>query len=555
MANPVLSARGVHVRFDTPAGEVHAVRGVDLDLFPGETLALVGESGAGKSAFAKAILHLHQVPFTPNRTHIDGTIALHAPFEAILSHADPDIIRKARAQAVGMIFQDALSALNPVHRIGPQIAEAVRQAEPEASADAVAATVLEVVGAIGLPSPQETVHAYPHQLSGGQCQRVVIAIAAVRHPAALIADEPTTALDVTVQAQILKLLKSLQELRGMAMLFITHDLGVVADIADRVVVMRGGEVVELGDTRNVFARPQHPYTRTLLASRPGARASGFAALASANQAQSPTSTSSMIRADAISFSYGGGLFERQRSDFVLKDASVQVETGEVHGIVGESGSGKSTFGRLLLGFLAPSGGQIEVCGETPHAVRGRAHRAFRRNVQVIYQDSATALNPRMTLGRSAAEGLEIHGQSVAEAQSEVRRLFDLVRLPSTLLERFPHEVSGGQRQRVCIARALATKPKLLIADEPVTALDVSVQARILELFAELKADLGLTMVLISHDLGVIRELCSRVSVMHQGRVVEVGPTTQVLGNPQSDYTRTLISSLPTRAWQDAPSPL
>ncbi|MEO0542767.1 MAG: ABC transporter ATP-binding protein [Pseudomonadota bacterium] len=548
MDDPVLSARDVHVRFDTPAGQVHAVRGINLDLFPGETVAIVGESGAGKSAFAKAILHLHQVPFTPNRTHIEGTIALHVPFEATLLNAGPDIIRKARAQAVGMIFQDALSALNPVQRIGPQIAEAVRQAEPEASADVVTAKVLDIVDAIGLPAPAETIHAYPHQLSGGQCQRVVIAIAAVRHPVALIADEPTTALDVTVQAQILKLLKSLQDVRGMAMLFITHDLGVVADIADRVVVMRNGEVVELGDTHGVFTRPQHPYTRTLLASRPGSRAHGFVAAPIANQAQPSLPTAPMIRADAVSFSYGGGLFERKRSGFVLENASVQVEAGEVHGIVGESGSGKSTLGRLLLGFLQPSAGKIDVCGETPHAVRGDAHRAFRRNVQVIYQDSATALNPRMTLGRSAAEGLEIHGQTVADARSEVRHLFDLVRLPAAHLERFPHEVSGGQRQRVCIARALATKPKLLIADEPVTALDVSVQARILELFAELQADLGLTMLFISHDLGVIRELCSRVSVMHQGRVVEGGPTENVLDNPQTDYARTLVSSLPTRAW-------
>ncbi|MEM8868963.1 MAG: ABC transporter ATP-binding protein [Pseudomonadota bacterium] len=548
MADPVLSARGVHVRFDTPSGEVHAVRGIDLELFPRETVAIVGESGAGKSALAKAVLHLHQVPFTPNRTHIDGMIALKAPFEATLSDAQMDVIRRARAQAVGMIFQDALSALNPVQRIGPQIAESLRQAEPDTTAETIAATVLDIVQAIGLPAPKETIHAYPHQLSGGQCQRVVIAIAAVRHPVALIADEPTTALDVTVQAQILKLLKSLQELRGMAMLFITHDLGVVADIADRVIVMREGEVVEAGRTGDVFAHPQHPYTRTLLASRPGSRRPGWVASPVANGGPTETKAPAMIEAKAVSFVYGGGLFERRRTSFALDDASLRVDIGEVHGIVGESGSGKSTLGRLLLGFLEPRAGTIELCGETPHAVRGKARRAFRRNVQVIYQDSATALNPRMTLGRSAAEGLEIHGQSAAEVRKEVRRLFDLVRLPEALLYRFPHEVSGGQRQRVCIARALATKPKVLIADEPVTALDVSVQARILELFAELQSDLGLTMLFISHDLGVIRELCSRVSVMHQGRVVEVGPTEQVLGNPETDYTRTLVSSLPTRAW-------
>ncbi|MEL7414681.1 MAG: ABC transporter ATP-binding protein [Pseudomonadota bacterium] len=540
MADPILSARDVHVRFATNGGEVHAVRGIDLDLFPGETVAIVGESGAGKSAFTKAILHLHQLPFTPNRTQISGSITLHAPFQARLSDAAPDVIRKVRARAVGMIFQDALSALNPVQRIGPQIAEAVRQTDPSARAADIDVQVRKIAAAIGLPSPEEKLNAYPHMLSGGQCQRVVIAIAAVRHPAALIADEPTTALDVTVQAQILKLLKSLQEVRGMAMLFISHDLGVVADIADRVVVMRAGEVVETGATGAVFARPEHPYTRSLLASRPSARAR--------NAASAPEEAAPIIRAKDVSFSYAGGLFRRERVVPVLDTVSLTVAHGRTHGIVGESGSGKSTLGRLLLGFLTPDAGQIEVAGVTPHSIRAGEARAFRRNVQVVYQDSATALNPRMTLGRAAAEGLEIHGVAGTEARREVGRLFDLVRLPTELMDRFPHEVSGGQRQRVCIARALAIKPKLLIADEPVTALDVSVQARILDLFAELQAELGLTMVFISHDLGVVRALCGEVTVIQRGRVVEAGTTERVFGQPQSAYTRTLVSSVPRHAW-------
>ncbi|MEM0936583.1 MAG: ABC transporter ATP-binding protein [Pseudomonadota bacterium] len=542
MAEPVLTARGVHVRFDTAEGDVHAVRGVDLDLYPGETVAIVGESGAGKSAFAKAILHLHQLPFTPNRTHIDGRIALHAPFETTLSEAHPEVIRRARAEAVGMIFQDALSALNPVQRIGPQIAEALRQSDPSASDQKVATSVTDIVRAIGLPDPDTAIRAYPHQLSGGQCQRVVIAIAAIRHPVALIADEPTTALDVTVQAQILKLLKSLQDVRGMAMLFITHDLGVVAEIADRVVVMRDGEVVETGATQSVFSRPEHPYTRTLLASRPGARRHPAIAVPAQN------TTPPMIRAEGVSFAYSSSLFARRRADFALEDVSLRVDTGEVHGIVGESGSGKSTLGRVLLGFLTPQEGRIETCREIPHAVRGAAKRRFRQNVQVVYQDSASALNPRMTLGRAAAEGLEIHGARAEAARGEVQRLFDLVRLPAALMDRYPHEVSGGQRQRVCIARAIATKPKLLIADEPVTALDVSVQARILDLFVELLGELGLTMVFISHDLGVVRALCKRVSVMKRGRIVEAGPTERVLDAPENAYTRSLVASVPNRAW-------
>ena len=526
MGDPVLTARDVHVRFETPTGPVSAVCGVDLDLFPGETVAIVGESGAGKSAFAKAILHLHQLPFTPDRTHIDGEITLHAPFKAALTTASPGTMRKVRAEAMGMIFQDALSALNPVLRIGPQIAEAVRQV----SSDAVDNQVRDILSAIGLPASYLT--AYPHQLSGGQCQRVMIAIATVRHPVALIADEPTTALDVTVQAQILRLLKSLQDLRGMAMLFISHDLGVVAEIADRVAVMRGGEIVEFRPTDDLFASPAHPYTKRLLASRPGAA-----------RRPTPPETSPVIVADAVSFTYSTGLFGGSQ-DPVLRNASLTVHDGEVHGLVGESGSGKSTFGRLILGFLTPGSGRITVDGVRPDAVRGHAAKAFRRAVQVVFQDSATALNPRMTLGKSAAEGLEINGMKVRETRTEVARLFDMVRLPKDLMARFPHEVSGGQRQRVCLARALATRPKVLIADEPVTALDVSVQARILDLFAELQDELGLTMLFISHDLSVIRALCDRVSVMHKGSVVETGPTRRVLDQPESAYTKSLMDSLP-----------
>lgn len=271
MDKPVISAESVHVRFQMPTGEVHAVRGIDLDLRAGETVAIVGESGSGKSAFAKAILHLHQPPFTPNRTQIEGRIELNAPFAASLTEAEGQVIRDARARAIGMIFQDALSALNPVQRIGNQIAEAVQQSGRVGDNGAFDAEVLQIVQAIGLPNPSEIIQSFPHQLSGGQCQRVMIAIAAVRHPVALIADEPTTALDVTVQAQILKLLKSLQESYGMAILFISHDLGVVAEIADRVAVMYAGQIVELGPREEVFATPRHPYTKGLMASRPGSK--------------------------------------------------------------------------------------------------------------------------------------------------------------------------------------------------------------------------------------------------------------------------------------------
>ncbi|MEO0975809.1 MAG: ABC transporter ATP-binding protein [Pseudomonadota bacterium] len=549
MTEPILSARNVHVYFQLPGGgRLHAVRGIDLDLFRGETVAIVGESGAGKSAFAKAILHLHQLPFTPNRTKIEGSVSLNAPFSADLVRASDDVIRDARARAVGMIFQDALSALNPVHRIGDQIEEALRQVKPGIDREAAANQVYNIVRAIGLPDPERAIRAFPHQLSGGQCQRVMIAIAAVRFPVALIADEPTTALDVTVQAQILKLLKSIQDIRGMGMLFISHDLGVVAEIADRVAVMYAGEIVEIGTSAKVFSAPEHAYTRALLASRPGMgsrrRPTVPAAIGSTKETSGAVKSAPVLTTDKVSFGYRSRLFGRGSHRFVLQDLSLDIEPGEVHGLVGESGSGKSTFGRLALGFLKPDSGSIKTCGTTPYAVRGVHRRDLRRNVQVVYQDSATALNPRMSLGHSAAEGLVINGMALEDAREEVHRLFDRVRLPTALMNRYPHEVSGGQRQRVCIARAIATKPRLLIADEPVTALDVSVQAQILDLFGELQAELGLAMLLISHDLGVVRELSCKVSVMHNGRIVETGSTADVFGHPRTAYSQKLISSIP-----------
>lgn len=554
MVDPILSARNVQVRFDTAGGSIHAVRGVDLDFIPGETVAIVGESGAGKSAFAKAILHLHQVPFTPNRTHVTGEISLKRPFEASLVDIDPQTLRRVRAQAIGMIFQDALSALNPVQRIGPQVAEAIKQARPDTSPGALQSQVIEILDAIGLPNPTDRVRDFPHELSGGQCQRVMIAIAAVRHPVAIIADEPTTALDVTVQAQILRLLKALQDQRGMAMLFISHDLGVVSEIADRVLVMYQGEVVESGSAADVLQRPSHAYTKRLLASQPNARRrpSANAATIGARNGTGAVNGEGVaapaIEADGVSFAYARGFLGGARTAPVVNNVSFSMQEGHVHGLVGESGSGKSTLGRLVLGFLKPRSGTIRTLGRAPHSLKGQEESAFRKAVQVVYQDSASALNPRLTLGRSAAEGLIIHGMSVADARAQARVLFDQVRLPQALMERFPHEVSGGQRQRVCIARALALKPRLLIADEPVTALDLSVQAQILDLFGELQADLGLSMLFISHDLGVVRALCDTVSVMHKGAIVEGGDTETVFDAPQTAYSQNLIASVPSAAW-------
>ena len=539
---PLIRARDVNVYFDTLSGTVHAVRGIDLDLFAGETLALVGESGAGKSAFAKALLQLNQPPFTPINNRVEGELSLLNPFQIDLIKPSKAELKNVRSRAIGMIFQDSLSALNPVKTVEAQIAEALRQSGRIGQAD-IAAEVIRMIDAIGLPDPESVANAYPHQLSGGQCQRVVIAIAAIRYPMALIADEPTTALDVTVQAQILRLLKGLCQSRDMAMLFISHDLGVVAEIADRVAVLRDGLIVEIASKEALFTKPEHDYTKRLIALRPGRRDSPKGSRGRENPDATP-----VVEARKISFNYSSGVFKKVRTIKALDGVDLTVLSGETHGILGESGSGKSTLGRVILGFLAPSSGEIRTCGREPSRLKTSDRLDFRKEAQVIYQDSLSALNPRMTLGDSAAEGLRMRNVTRPEALKQVTELFEMVGLPQMLMDRFPNEVSGGQRQRVCIARALTLKPKLLIADEPVTALDVSVQSQILDLFKNLKAELDLAMIFISHDIDVIAEVCDNVSVIRKGAIVEQGVTGDVLTKPQSDYTRNLMASMPGKQW-------
>mgnify|MGYP001383613150 FL=1 len=539
---PLIRARDVNVYFDTLSGTVHAVRGIDLDLFAGETLALVGESGAGKSAFAKALLQLNQPPFTPINNRVEGELSLLNPFQIDLIKPSKAELKNVRSRAIGMIFQDSLSALNPVKTVEAQIAEALGQSGRIGQAD-IAAEVIRMIGAIGLPDPELLAKAYPHQLSGGQCQRVVIAIAAIRYPMALIADEPTTALDVTVQAQILRLLRGLCQSRDMAMLFISHDLGVVAEIADRVAVLRDGLIVEIASKEALFTKPEHDYTKRLIALRPGRRDSPKGLRSWENPDVPP-----VVEARKISFNYSSGVFKKVRTVKALDGVDLTVFSGETHGILGESGSGKSTLGRVILGFLAPSSGELRTCGREPSRLKTSDRLDFRKEAQVIYQDSLSALNPRMTLGNSAAEGLRMRNVTRPEALKRVTELFEMVGLPQMLMDRFPNEVSGGQRQRVCIARALTLKPKLLIADEPVTALDVSVQSQILDLFKNLKAELDLAMIFISHDIDVIAEVCDNVSVIRKGAIVEQGVTGDVLTKPQSDYTRNLMASMPGKQW-------
>ena len=544
MAEPILAARDVHVRFDTAAGQVHAVRGVDLDIHASETVALVGESGSGKSAFAKSFLRLHQPPFTTPRTHIEGKIVLSRPDGPIdliaLSDAE---MRAARARDIGIIFQDALSALNPTRRAGEQIAEALGEASPDIRPTEAKAMAVDILDRVGIPDARTRSRAYPHQLSGGQRQRVMIAIAAVRSPQLLIADEPTTALDVTVQARLLRLLKDIQIESRMAMLFITHDLTIVAEIADRVAVMHQGQIVEIAPTREIFGAPQHDYTKHLLASLPGRRSRPAHGPKAARLSDNP-----LIRARGISVTFGGTMFRKAPPVYALRSVDLSVYPGERLGIVGESGSGKTTLGRVILGLQSPTEGMLRVGGRNPFRLNRDEAIRFRRKVQVVFQDTAASLDPRMAVGQSVWEGLDIHRiGKPGDRGARVRAALEQVGLNPEFASRFPHTLSGGERQRVNIARSLVIEPEILIADEPVSALDVSIQAQILDLLNALHDDLGLTMVFISHDLWVVRELCERIAVMKDGEIVETGQTEQLFEAPSHPYTRDLlgcVSSLP-----------
>ena len=541
MAEPVLAARGVHVRFDTAAGPIHAVRGVDLDIHAAETVALVGESGSGKSAFAKSFLRLHQPPFTTPRTHIEGKIVLSRPDGPVdlvaLSDAE---MRAVRARDIGIVFQDALSALNPTQRAGEQIAEALREARPDIRRKEAKAMAVDILDRVGIPDAGTRSRAYPHQLSGGQRQRVMIAIAAIRAPQLLVADEPTTALDVTAQARLLRLLKDFQIESRMAMLFITHDLNIVAEIADRVAVMHQGQIVEIAPTREIFGAPQHDYTKLLLASLPGRRPRLARAPQSAEVPGAP-----LIEASDISVTFGGTMLRRALPVNALRSVNLSVYPGERLGIVGESGSGKTTLGRVILGLQSPTAGVLRVGGWNPLRLDRDEAIRFRRRVQVVFQDSAASLDPRMTVGRSVREGLDIHRIGRPnDRDARVRAALEQVGLNPDFASRFPHMLSGGERQRVNIARSLVVEPDILIADEPVSALDVSIQAQILDLLNALSADLGLTMVFISHDLWVVRELCERIAVMKDGEIVETGQTEQLFEAPSHPYTRDLLESAP-----------
>jgi peptide/nickel transport system ATP-binding protein len=535
-------------------GDVEAVRGVGYEVHAGEVVAVVGESGSGKTVTAMSLLGL-----LPPTAKVSGRAELAGRDLYAMTPAE---LRAVRGGDVGMVFQEPMSALNPVFTVGDQLVEAIRT-HRELTAAAARDRAIELLGLVGLPSPRERFRSYPHELSGGQLQRVVIAMAVANEPKLLIADEPTTALDVTVQAEILELLRDLRSRLGTAILLITHDMGVVADLADRVVVMHDGRVVEQGTASAIFSAPAEDYTRQLLGSVVSLSSTATTGLERALSAdievgpnhvaaaEHPATASvpdvpadsPLLRVTDLSVTYRGRF--RAIAVRAAEGVNLHVGAGEVLGLVGESGSGKSTVARAVTGLLAPTAGSVHIGDTDITRVRGRAAKALRRRIGVVFQDPLSSLNPRTTVGESVATPLRLHkAVRSSEVDGRVAELLSAVQLSPSLANRYPHELSGGQRQRACIARALSLRPDLLVADEPTSALDVTIQARVLDLLRDLRREFGFACLFISHDLAVIEQLADRVAVMHRGHVVEQGPTKEVLTAPAHPYTQRLLSAAP-----------
>jgi peptide/nickel transport system ATP-binding protein len=524
----ILSLEHLGVRLPKGADRPHALSDVSLSIEPDEILCVVGESGSGKSMMANAIMRL-----LPNEVTIDGGRVM---FEGKdLASATVAEMRQVRGAGIAMIFQEPMTALNPLRTIGDQIAE-MFSIHTELSKAEIAERVLALLADVRIPDPKVAARAYPHELSGGQRQRAMIAMALALDPKLLIADEPTTALDVTTQAQILKLIRELQQRRKAAVLFITHDFGVVAEIADRVVVMQHGVIVEQGTATDVLNNPQHAYTKQLIAAVPPLKAPPRRALSSEN----------ILTISGVSKTYrSGGFFGRgARVTPAVKDVTLHLPKGATLGIVGESGSGKSTLARCLVRLIDPDSGSIVLEGKDWAKLSREEVRRETRHIQMVFQDPFASLNPRRKAAELVAQGPIVHGTPRAKALADARELFALVGLDPSAGDRFPHEFSGGQRQRIGLARALALKPDVLVADEPVSALDVSVQAQVLKLLADLRQRLGLSIVFITHDLRVAAQICDLVAVMKDGAVVEQGLAGDVFGNPQHPYTQALLASIP-----------
>ena len=536
--------KDLSVSFITDAGSIKAVDGVSFTIPRGTVVGVVGESGSGKSVTARSIIKLLPETATTSGAVMlskrDGTGELD-----VLSLSGEDL-QRMRGSEAAMVFQEPNSVLNPVYTIGWQIEEGLR-AHGMKDKKQLRAKAIDILKKVGIPDAETRVDYYPHQFSGGQKQRIVIAMALVLNPGLILADEPTTALDVTVQAEILDLLRLAKDEFGASVLIITHNMGVIADLADQVVVMYRGHVVEQGDVEQVFYHPNHPYTKRLLASVPRIGQQlvvrdldGRVIEREDDWRDQPIA----VEAKGLTITYPGHLMQ---PDFVAVDGiDFTIRRSEVLGLVGESGSGKSTTGRAIAGLQKVSGGSLKVLGVEMNGVKERDFKPKRADIGFVFQDPGSSFNPLMTIAQNVAEPLIVHGKyrDVAEAREYVGDLLEMVQLPRVYMNRFPHELSGGQRQRASLARALAFKPKLLIADEPTSALDVSVQAKVLELFKRLQAEIGFACLFITHDLAVVDMLADRVMVMHKGRIVEHGDTEDIMQHPQDPYTRKLLASLP-----------
>ena len=535
MSTPILDIKGLSIALPKGSDRALALDALDLQVNSGEIVCLVGESGSGKSLTAGAVMRLLPEP----HVHVaSGQVLFDG--EDVLAKSESQM-RALRGNAMSMIFQEPMTALNPQKTVGWQLDEVLRL-HMKASRKERRAHALSMLQRVHIPEPDSAYHAYPHQISGGQRQRVMIAMALSLSPRLIIADEPTTALDVTTQLQVLKLIADLQSENGAGVLFITHDFGVVAEIADRVVVLQHGQMVETGTATQVLNAPKHPYTQSLITAVPDLTPPPATLLDDA-----PV----VLRGSALNKSFiarGGLLSGRRNAVKAVKDVSFELRSGQTLGVVGESGSGKTTVSRIVTRLLEADSGSVELEGTDLLSCSARQMRAHRKRIQVIFQDPMASLNPRKRVVDLIAQGPIVHGENPAKARARARDLLALVELSPAAADRFPHEFSGGQRQRIGIARALALEPKVIVADEPVSALDVSVQAQVLKLLVELRDKMQLSLLFVTHDLRVAAQLCDNVIVMQSGAIVESGPTAEVFANPQHAYTRKLMNSIPGKSW-------
>ncbi|MDR2566826.1 MAG: ABC transporter ATP-binding protein [Bifidobacteriaceae bacterium] len=534
---PILRVRGLNVDFYVEGEWFPAAIDVSYDVSPGEVLAIVGESGSGKTQSSMALVGL-----LPPNARVSGSAKLEGRELVGMRASELQSIRGSR---IAMVFQEPMTALNPVYTIGFQIVETIRAHRPVGPRQA-RARALELLKLVDMPDPETRIDYYPHQLSGGQRQRAMIAQALVLDPKLLIADEPTTALDVTVQAEILALMRDLRRRIDSGIILITHDMGVVADMADRICVMKDGRIVEAGPSRQIFYSPRHPYTKLLLAAVPKLQAEAEGEgerTASGTGETAAAGVAPVLAAERLTLEYP----RRGRTPAfrAVEDFNLTIAPGEVVGLVGESGSGKSTVGRAVVGLLPVHEGSLKVAGFELKGIGAKELRRARQGVSIVFQDPGSSLNPRLPIGQSIGEPLALHHLAKGkELDARVADLLEQVKLPASLRNRYPHELSGGQRQRVGIARALALRPKLLIADEPTSALDVSVQATVLDLFSELQREHQFACLFISHDLAVVEMVASRIAVMSKGRLVETGTSAEILRHPKEAYTRELIAAVP-----------